>query len=144
MANRQFSITTMFLVTTALALACAALANANSWWWSLVYTVSFLSVIVSCVTALFAQGATRAFAVGIVLTSVIYAYHFVAPYLLSDQILRMIESDLWPTTTRADADYKSHFSMIWYTLWGAPFSLFGGLTARFVYSKFRPVLSATD
>lgn len=136
MFDVRFSIATLFLITALLCVACAALANANSWWWSVVYTASFLGIIASCVTAIFAQGGARAFAVGMVLTSVIYAYHFVAPYLLSDRLLQWIESDFWSGAT-GDDTYKSHFKLIWYTLWGTPFSLFGGCAARFVYLKFR-------
>jgi hypothetical protein len=144
MFTPRYTIAMLFAATTALGLACGALANANSWWWSLVYTVSFLSVIVSCVTAIFAKGPTRAFAGGVVLTTVIYAYHFVAPALLSDQLLSWVQDYAWSPAQRGDSDYKSHFSMIWYTLWGGPFTLFGGIAARLVYLRREPGLSSND
>jgi hypothetical protein len=135
MRASRFTIATLFAATTVVALACAALANANSWWWSLVYTVTFLSVIVSCVTAIFAQGGTRAFAVGVVLTTVFYGYHFVAPHLLSDHLLVLIQPELPPPAIATGADYKMHFELIWNTIWGGPFTLFGGFCARFVYMR---------
>lgn len=125
----------LFALVTVLGLACAALANANSWWWSVVYTVSFLSIVVSGVTAVFGQGATRAFAGGVVLTTILYSYHFVVPHLLSDRLLTWIQLELWPIMEPMDVEYKDYFNLIWWTLWGAPFTLFGGFVARFVYLK---------
>lgn len=134
---RQFTIGGLFTITTFCGLGFAALGNANSWWWCLVYTMSFFSVIVSCVTAIFARGALRAFAVGVVLTSVLYAYHFVAPFLLSDRLLLFIRMEYWSTQPALD-DYQQHFQMIWHTLWGGPISFFGGSMAWLVYrQRFR-------
>lgn len=133
----RFTIATLFAAITLIAFGCGALANANAWWWSLVYTVSFLSIVLSCVTAIFAKGELRAFAVGVVLTSVVYAYHFAAPFLLSDQLLSWVQNE-GLLVGFSDSDYKTHFTMIWYTLWGGPFTFFGGLAARFVYLRRPP------
>lgn len=134
MSTLRFTIFALLVVTLGIALACAALVNANAWWWSGVYTISFLSLIVSCVTAIFARGETRAFAVGVVLTTPIYAYHFAAPYLITDQLLTLIRETLW-VAAPPSADYIEHFTLIWHTLWGAPITGFGGLAARLVYLR---------
>ena len=138
----RWSLAALFLVTTASGLACAALVNANAWWWSGVYTGSFLSLVVSLCAAIFAKGAVRAFAVGVLVTSALYAYHFVAPYLPSDLVFREFEKAYWAGPTTPANEYREHCTLIWYTLWGGPYSLFGGLVARFIYRKhWEPMIS---
>jgi len=133
MRRWRFSLASALLGITLLSVALAALVNANPWWWSVVYTATFLTFLGAWLTAIFARGETRAFAVGVVLASVFYMLHYYAPFLLSDQLYSVI-AEGWPETS------------IWHTLWGGPISLFGGCTARLVYLAHRrtddPVASA--
>lgn len=130
----RFSLRSALIGISVLSFAMAALVNANSWWWSLVYTGSFLTFVAAWLTALFARDATRAFAVGVVLASVFYMLHYYAPFLLSDQLYNSL-AESWPEAFEGeDAEF---FPMIWHTLWGGPISLFGGCTARCVYLASR-------
>ena len=134
----RFSLAALFLTTTWCALACAALVNANAWWWSSVFTLSFMSLIVSLCASVFAKGETRAFATGIVLASAAYGLHFALPHLVSDQLYR----ELYLPVPGRSSQQQMYFQLIWHTLWGAPYVLFGGSVARFIYRRFRT--SATD
>ena len=134
MRRWRFSLASALLGITLLSVALAALVNANPWWWSVIFTATFLTFVASWLTAIFARGPTRAFAVGVVLASVFYMLHYYVPFLLSDQLYSVI-AEGWPETF--NGENSQYLAMIWHTLWGGPISLFGGCTARLVYLAHR-------
>lgn len=82
---------------------------------------------------------------GVVLTSILYAYHFVAPFLLSDQLLTWLYGDADFRRLQIQGGDQEYFTLIWHTLWGGPFTLFGGCVARYVYLHARqPKPAARD
>lgn len=63
----RFSLKTMLLLCTAIAVSVAGLLNANVAWAAFFYTAAFLGVLTGCVGALVSRGPARPFWVGFAL-----------------------------------------------------------------------------
>ena len=70
----QFSLGTLLLLMTWLAVVCIALSRPSAWWSGFVAFVNILAILSAALVAIYAPGSARAFAVGFVLFGGGYYY----------------------------------------------------------------------
>jgi hypothetical protein len=145
----RFSLRTLLIVITFVAIGCTALLNANEWWAAALYTLYALLFSLAILVAIFRTGATRAACFGFVIWGVVFGAWQFLPYtarLIAYPLNNVVYDQLWPeqpgtnindpfaTTVRpAGAPFATSYVNVANAVWLLLISTIGGWVAWYLY-----------